>query len=183
MTIIKYIFAIALISTLYSCGNSLNGRVESRGDKLYLVNESKTKEFKFTVKKTEIIDDAIFNYSTRTISLSAGDERFLGYVDSVAEPMYPIIIKPILKKYPPNPLVGVPLHIRIPKGAMLIHPKDELRDTIINGEKFSYRYENEYAQDRLHPIAPSKYKYQYEVTGQVESNKSRTDKDSYSMSN
>jgi hypothetical protein len=75
----KYIIGIFITLTIYSCDNKLDGKIETREqDKIYLVNTSKTKLFKFTVKATKVTNDSTYDYSTDVIELPPGDEKYLG---------------------------------------------------------------------------------------------------------
>lgn len=74
--------AIVLFILFCSCHN-LDGKIETRqGDKIYLVNNSQTKQISFTVKQTVIKNDSIFDYDTRVIPLVPGGELYLGQKDS-----------------------------------------------------------------------------------------------------
>lgn len=90
---------LALVVLCSSC-SELEGKIEKRNsNKLYLVNNSKTKEFRFTVKKTKITNDSIFEYSTSQSQLAPGDELYLGNENEVSEKQYPTIEKKMLKTY------------------------------------------------------------------------------------
>ncbi len=78
---------IILACGLFSC-SSFEGSIEERdhgcenelpnSKKVFLVNESPTKKYKFTVKSTETANDTFKAYSTQFFTLEAGDEIFLG---------------------------------------------------------------------------------------------------------
>lgn len=96
---ISKITILALVVLCSSC-SELEGKIEKRNsNKLYLVNNSKTKEFRFTVKKTKITNDSIFEYSTSQSQLAPGDELYLGNENEVSEKQYPTIEKKMLKTY------------------------------------------------------------------------------------
>lgn len=82
----RYIVIILLIG-LVSC-SSFNGRIEVRDNgcdttmhnskKVFLVNKSINKKYRFTVKVTETINERKKSYRTSFITLEPGDEIFLG---------------------------------------------------------------------------------------------------------
>lgn len=77
-----YLTAIAGIMTLLfiSCsGEKLDGKIEKRdvGD-YYIVNTSKTKAFRFTVKATETDNDSTRRYKIVFFDLAPGDEEYIG---------------------------------------------------------------------------------------------------------
>jgi len=83
---LKYLFFSLLIFHI-SCNSSLDGKIEKRQRKcgkveeshsVYLVNASSNKKLRFTIKKTETINDTIINYVTFQEELEPGDEYELG---------------------------------------------------------------------------------------------------------
>lgn len=194
---IYFITVFTLLVFCISC-NQLDGAIEHRiGNKLYLVNKSKTKEFRFTVKVTKIINDTLVEYSTRQNQLAPGDELYLGNENGISEKQYPTIEKKILKtylfkvlndkfyykdkkgdwyeqtKFDPNKTyetVGVLPDLR----PDLIDKEDLssyillLKDTVIDSKVYKYHYIIENVKDSLHPFPQIRYKYIYAVTGQVE---------------
>jgi hypothetical protein len=129
----------------YSCRNDFDGKIEKRqNDRIYLVNSSKSKILRFTIKESSIINDTGYYYNTRIITLSPGDEEYLGLENEISMdyehlPIFRKVFK--TRKDPLNLLTN-------------------LKDTIINGEKLKYEYANE-------PI-PDTIKSKYEITGQIE---------------
>lgn len=75
----KNIIIIITIAIAAASCNNLNGKIETRENgKVYLINESKTKELNFTVKKTTITNDSIYDYETQVVPLAAGGEVLIG---------------------------------------------------------------------------------------------------------
>ena len=81
-----FIFLIFLFFAT-SCKDVVDGRIEMRKAKsdcgsnsrsFYLINSSPSKELLFTVKKTTIINDSIYLYSSDQYRVDPGDEKFLG---------------------------------------------------------------------------------------------------------
>lgn len=78
-TMYKYLIPVAILLLFISCNKGLDGKIETRsGDKMYLVNTSPEKPFKFTIKTTEIANDSTNEYYTAIIELAPGDEKYLG---------------------------------------------------------------------------------------------------------
>jgi hypothetical protein len=83
-----WILILGVLSIFYcSCKSSINAKIEMRermcdnisdANSVYIVNTSKTRKLKFTVRETEIINDTTKNYSTSHIELEPGDEKYLG---------------------------------------------------------------------------------------------------------
>jgi hypothetical protein len=96
---------VILIFTLFSCGNTLKGKVEYRTDdkscygygsdvdflsihekmdkatdakSAYIVNTSSENSYEFTIKESMVTNDKIINYTTTKIILSPGDEKWIG---------------------------------------------------------------------------------------------------------
>jgi len=155
-----------------SC-NRLDGKIDPRDkNKVYLVNESITKTFKFTLKTISITNDSIYNYQTKIIELAPGDEVFIGNKYEVSKPEYPLINVPIFVTHPIDLNLnedGLP--IRKSKSSSFssaFYESIKERDTVINGKSLKYSYSTIQMNDSLHPYPIKHYKYKYEVTGQVE---------------
>lgn len=137
----KSFAAISLVILLYSCSNKLDGKIETRnGDKVYLVNGSPTKAFKFTIKTTTITNDSLYQYQTDIIQLSPGDERFLGTPRHITTEYHPdnsSNFDSAIKAYNDG-------KIKLPAGAVLINT------------------------DTIPKFMTIKEEYKYEVTGQLE---------------
>lgn len=177
----KYLIFAIFIPILYSC-NKLDGKIEARGNsKVYLVNASTTNTFKFTVKTTSITNDSIYNYQTQIIELAPGDEILLGNKNEVTAIEYPTITTYIFKKVSAKEKIksemsGQEMFYSMPADKAIFHynnegyliPERQLNDTIINGINVKYYYQSISNKDTLHPYPRKYYKYEYEVTGQVE---------------
>lgn len=82
----RYIILILLVG-LFSC-SSFNGRIEARdggcdktltnSKKVFIVNKSINKKYRFTVKAIETINNKEKTYKTTFITLEPGDEQLLG---------------------------------------------------------------------------------------------------------
>ena len=200
------ITVLAFLGVCSSC-SELDGTIEKRnGTKMYLVNNSKKKEFRFTIKTTKITNDSIFEYSTSKSQLAPGDELYLGNENEVSENQYPTIEKKLLKTYeivdkdffqetkvvngvhyykdkkdnwyqvpkfdPNKPYKSV---YELPDLRSVLFDEEGfpfaisfLKDTVLNGKNYKYRYIVENAKDSLHPFPQIHYKHIFIVTGQVE---------------
>lgn len=184
----KILSIIALAVLLYSCGNSLDGRIETREGKVYLVNTSTSKEYEFTIKETIIVNDTVKNYKIHSVPVIAGGERFLGKKDSIKPLTYPSIevvrIKTEKPKFNPNlpyeAVINDTLDLTEARNisSKKTNPFDGIappfistHDTVINGVKTIYWYVKETIPDTLHPLPLVKYNYKYEITAQVVSKK------------
>lgn len=172
---------LACIIFITGCSRK-NGKIEDRFGSYYLVNKSSSKKYRFTVKRTEIQDNKFHTFSTELIELSPGDERLLGPKSFKTNIKYPVKEKQILDTYKPltneeiniekerikkekrngtyNPFVFSKLYFE----ELFMHSSD----TIINGQKLKYRFITEQYNDTLHPFPIKFFRYEYDVTGQVE---------------
>lgn len=161
---------------LFPSCNSLDGKIEIRAKKVYLVNSSTNKKFEFTIKETKIKNDSSFNYATQIIKLAPGNEELLGMIDSTTEIKYPLLKKQICKIYNFNNQkvnfnafeMDVDVLAVIGSGISVEKFIATLPDTIIKGEKLKYRFTTENYYDSLHPLPQDIYKCKFEVTGQLQ---------------
>jgi hypothetical protein len=161
----KQLIFIVIIFTFYSC-NKLDGKTEIRDkNRVYLINSSETKTFKFTLKTTTITNDSLYSYKTEIIELAPGDEIFIGNKNAVSKIEYPDIDITVADTIKLEGDDGTPL-----KKAILKKYFDQLwgEDTTINGKHIKIRYPIITIKDSLNPYPIEHYKYKYEVTGQVE---------------
>lgn len=193
----KYLFII-LLPILYSCNKLDGKIETRNKGKVYLVNASTTQTFKFTVKTTSITNDSIYNYQTKIIELAPGDEVFLGNKYEVSQIEYPDKNITIFQTYPvdislPKGATLLNGDVLLPpppkkkydfssfdKAIKKNKSREDIafknafeksledNDTIINGEHLKYTYSTIIIKDTLHPYPINRYKYNYEVTGQVE---------------
>lgn len=161
---------------------------------IYLVNISKGNSFNFTIKKTQVKNGTVTNYSTEIIYLAPGDEAFLGYSDSTSTLIFPLIKKKILKTEHYVPYVPIRptremksiLNGKFTKRDKIMEKfviekiiENDTKlynenlvlsmypDTIIKGEKLKFWFETTIVIDSLNPLPQDKFKNRFEVTGQV----------------
>ena len=155
-----YIFLIGII-VFCSCGNKLNGRIETRdGGDYYLVNHSKNKIYKFTVRKTVVKNDSTTNYYSEFYTLNPGEEKYLGvkYYDS--EIMYE------QKEIKEKNLIHATKEGRDP--LLLGYGKEKSSpDTVINGEAYYLILTSRFENDLSKPSHQDHFTHKYEVTGEV----------------
>lgn len=176
----KYFLYIAFVLTLCSC-NKLDGKIETRDkNKVYLVNTSETKAYRFTLKTTSITDDSIYEYKTQLITLQPGDEMFIGSKSGVSQVEYPKKDSIVFQTHRPKRNWDFSVYEKEAKKkdkdisqediefSYAFEKSIEGRDTVINGKQLMYNYNTVPYPDTLHPYPVKRYKYKYEVTGQVE---------------
>jgi hypothetical protein len=160
----RYITNFIIVLVLCSC-KDINGRIEKRDNRcdgiaiskrIFLVNNSKTQKYQYTVKSTESINDSINNYSTEQIILEPGDEKDLGcdlyyyeikyltseklqIVDSGTEKIYQYKNKTYsrndLKKFATESKMNVDDYINEVPNLKIV----PLFDTTINGNVLKYK--------------------------------------------
>lgn len=173
----KRIFTLILFSiSLYAC-TGIEGKIENRNNSFYLVNKSKDKIYTFTVKKSEVKDGKEYNTVIEYYNLYPGAEELLGSKYYNSEPKYPIKTRLVLKTHKPLTQEeirsikekGKENHFYlINKGLIEEEKFKDCKDTIINGEKLKFIYEEEQFEDKSNPLPVLNFEYNYEVTGQVE---------------
>ncbi len=94
MKVFTFLFSCTLF---FSCARQ-DGLIEKRdancfgelnsSSKIFLVNNNRSKKFKFTCRVTEIINDKAKNYSTIFQILQPGDEIFLGCSEKISPQLY-----------------------------------------------------------------------------------------------
>ena len=113
--LIKILFFGSFSLMIISC-KSFNGKIEKReycdanfekSQKLYLVNKSTNKTFRFTIRQTEIINNSLKEYSTELLTLEPGDEVYLGCEESIGVQKYnkvkiPVIIDTVVLENTPK---------------------------------------------------------------------------------
>lgn len=135
-------FALGFIAFVLVRCNEIDAKIEGRNkNSVFLVNSSKTKTFEFTVKTTEIQDDTIYSYSTELITLSPGDEKYLGYRKAVSPIEYPMKEIIIFKAYQIDQTNKKNNQDKNEMPPFLDEgQKVKLSDTIINGELIRREY-------------------------------------------
>ena len=156
MPIIKILSGLLLLA-ITSCNKQLSGKIEERENKsVYLVNKSKSKPFKFTIKKSALVKDSVIESETSLISLFPGEEKYLGDSEAVSDSDYvPVLRKELV-------LTGAdkdPLGILVPPSLA-----NNLKDTIIDKKDYKYAYID---RETLVATAGMPIRFEYEVTGQV----------------
>lgn len=180
-TLKQVAYAIGVSLILLSCGNKFEGQIETRpGNKIYLVNQSGSKEYKFTLKTTKVTNNSTYDYNTQIIELAPGDEILIGHknevsaieytekeeqvfiIDSMERENMHLAIRDKLNNTSDNEF----------KKAFLASVKGDIdikgKDTIINGKHLKYHYSFIRIKDTLNPLPVNRYEYNYEVTGQLE---------------
>lgn len=103
----KKTIKITFILLAFCSCSKIDGKIEERpGEKIYLVNTSKTKALNFTLKVTTVIDDTSYKYETQVIPLPPGDEEFIGKKEEFSKKEY-------LKKPPIINEDGLPILSRM----------------------------------------------------------------------
>lgn len=87
MTIRKlFVFVLVVASICIDCNTkSLEGKIETRGNELYLINTSIDKAYQFTIRKATKINDSLIGYETEIIELFPGDEKYLDVKETMPQ--------------------------------------------------------------------------------------------------
>lgn len=178
----KILLFIVVATAINACGNKLDGKIEIRDkNKVYLINQSKTKVYKFTIKTTSTTNDTIKAYKTEFVELQPGDEKYIGnnkveiqvpvierwsYPPGIDTPKTPMVISYIdfsarvKKKYPEYKDVEDMLLTQ-----KIIEKYPEYKNVVYFGDTIK-TYSSNITVDI--PTVVNNVKYDYEVTGQIE---------------
>jgi hypothetical protein len=134
---------------------------------VYIVNSSKDKTLKATLKTTINIDDTLTKYTTKYFKLLPGDEEELGCTETLSPQTYE---RKEVKQI--SSIQTSSEFDKLTKLGKLINEKKN-HDTIIDGQKRTYWLN--FVNDSTKPIKRIHTKYTYEVTAEYKKDKNDTE--------